>query len=145
MARNNLHDPEYTVSPPPGGRNTRRRVGDVLASLLGLGNQADGGRLEVALAGTIEEVRRRVGPVLREQGISRAFLFGSVARGDVHERSDIDIAVEIPRDSDLDLVAFAGLARKLESALARKVDLVNYATLKPWIRPRVESEQVPLL
>ena len=79
----------------------------------------------------------RVCPTLRGHGISRAFLFGSVARGDVRRRSDIDIAVELPRDSTMDLIDFVGLALELEAALGRKVDLVNSATMKPRIRERI--------
>lgn len=129
---------------------SRTRMGDgknrdVLSELLELPGNADRAERARVLAGTVAEIKRRVCPTLRGHGISRAFLFGSTARGEVNRRSDIDIAVEIPRDSDMDLVAFVSLGLELETALGRKVDLVNSATMKPRIRARVEAERVSLL
>ncbi|MHB1416840.1 MAG: nucleotidyltransferase family protein, partial [Chloroflexota bacterium] len=89
--------------------------------------------------------RRRAAPVLRRHGVSKAFLFGSVVRGDVHLHSDIDIAVEAPQDAAFDLLTFVGLGLELESALGSQVDLVDLATMKPRIRERAETEKVPLL
>jgi len=129
---------------------TRTKVGDgkhpdVLSELRGLARSADRTERATMLARTLAEIRRRVSPALRRHGISRAFLFGSVARGDVHRRSDIDIAIELPKNSTWDLIDFVGLGLELEAALGRRVDLVNMATMKPRIRERVDGEQVSLL
>ncbi|MDO8672931.1 MAG: nucleotidyltransferase domain-containing protein [Dehalococcoidia bacterium] len=91
------------------------------------------------------EIRSRVRPALLKHGIIRAFLFGSTSRGDIHKLSDIDIAIEIPKDSTMDLVDFVGLGLELEAALGRKVDMVNLNTMKPQIRDRAQNDQVPLL
>ncbi|MCL4466695.1 MAG: nucleotidyltransferase domain-containing protein [Chloroflexi bacterium] len=128
-----------------GARAGDAKNRDALSALLELPERTDQTQRARILAGTVAEIRRRVRPTLRGHGISRAFLFGSAARGDVSRRSDIDIAVELPANSTLDLVGFVGLGLELEGVLGRKVDLVNSATMKPRIRERVEMEQVSIL
>lgn len=69
-------------------------------------------------------------------------VFGSVARGDADERSDIDLIVEVePGRSLLDL---GGLQVDLEALLGRPVDVVTERGLKARIRERVLREAVPL-
>jgi predicted nucleotidyltransferase len=57
--------------------------------------------------------------------------------------SDIDILVEI--EKDISLLDFVGLKLELEDALNRKVDLVEYSTIKPLIRERILSQQEIIL
>ena|SRR3989344_3244758 len=88
-------------------------------------------------------IKQKAVPILKEAGVTRSSLFGSYARGDNKENSDIDMLVEFPRGKGL--FAFIGLERKLEEALHNKVDLVTYKGLKPRIRNRILSEQVQIL
>ena len=67
----------------------------------------------------IEKIKSEILPVLRKYDVKRASLFGSIARGEETEKSDIDILVEFEgRKSLLDL---AGLKIELEEKLKRKV------------------------
>jgi predicted nucleotidyltransferase len=69
-------------------------------------------------------------------------VFGSVARGEADEQSDIDFLVELePGRTLLDL---GGLQYDLEQLLGRRVDVVTERGLKPRIRERVLREAVPL-
>jgi predicted nucleotidyltransferase len=92
---------------------------------------------------TIEEVKEKVVPILQRYGASRAGVFGSVARGKLHRRSDVDILVELGRD--LSLLDVVGIQQELEDALGRRVDLVEYETIKPRIRERILAEEVRIL
>jgi predicted nucleotidyltransferase len=92
---------------------------------------------------SIADIKRKAGPVLRRYGARRASVFGSVARGEGHARSDIDILVEL--DDDKSLLDFIGLKLALEDALGQEVDLVEYDAVKPLIRERVMREQVQIL
>ena len=92
---------------------------------------------------TVEEIKRRALPVLARYRARRAGLFGSVARAEADEGSDVDMLVEL--DRSLNLFDFVGLKQDLEEALGRKVDLVEYHTLKPLIREQVLQEEVPIL
>ena len=92
---------------------------------------------------TIEEVKRKITPVLQRYPVKRAALFGSVVRGEMKEESDIDILVEV--DNSLNLLDFIGIKQEIEDALERRVDLVEYEAIKPLVRDAVLKEQVMIL
>jgi len=79
--------------------------------------------------------------VLAQYPIKRAALFGSAARGETTESSDVDMLVEfLPNTRGLD---FFGLRLDLEDALGRPVDLLTWNALfkaKTSFRQNVESE-----
>ena len=91
----------------------------------------------------IEEIKEKIAPLLRKRGVIRAAVFGSVARGEDTEKSDIDILVEIPYPHGL--FEFARIKLELEDALKRKVDLIEYQAIKPRIRENILRSQVSLL
>ena len=76
--------------------------------------------------------------VLAERyGISNVRIFGSVARGDSHARSDIDFLVDIPREATLfDLSRFR---RELAALLGVDVDVVSSRALLPRDRDVLEE------
>ncbi|MEM3043511.1 MAG: nucleotidyltransferase family protein [Thermoplasmata archaeon] len=90
----------------------------------------------------VDEIRRKIMPVLQRHGVRRAALFGSFVRGEDRKDSDIDILVEVGKD--ISLLDFIGLKQELEDALGRPVDLVEYGTIKPLLRDRILAEQVVL-
>jgi predicted nucleotidyltransferase len=67
-------------------------------------------------------------------------IFGSVARGEAREDSDVDILVEF--DRRVGLLAFVGLKLELERLLGRPVDLVTPSGLRSWMREAVLKEAV---
>lgn len=81
--------------------------------------------------------------MLRRYGARRAGVFGSIARGQGHSHSGVDMLVEL--DDDKSLLDFVGLKLALEDALSREVDLVEYDAVKPVVRDRVMREQVQML
>ncbi|KCZ71014.1 putative nucleotidyltransferase [Candidatus Methanoperedens nitroreducens] len=92
----------------------------------------------------ITEIKNKIMPILKKYGIKRSGIFGSIVRGEAREDSDVDILVEIERD-DISLLDFVGIKLELEEALGRKVDLVEYSTIKPLIREQILSEEVAIL
>jgi len=91
----------------------------------------------------IEEIKKKVIPILKRYHVKKAGIFGSVARGEETEESDIDILVEI--DDRMSLLDFVGLKLELEDALGKRVDLGEYSTIKPLIREQILSEEVAVL
>lgn len=91
---------------------------------------------------TLQSIRRRAAPILRRYGVRRAAVFGSFARGDEQKKSDVDILVDVPNGTGL--FAFIGLEQELTDRLGRKVDLVTYRSLHPYIRERVLNERVAI-
>jgi len=92
---------------------------------------------------TIEHIKQAILPILTQHGATRAGLFGSVVRGKLRPRSDIDILVDLPRD--LSLLDIIGIEQELEETLGRKVDLVEYEALKPVLRERILADELRIL
>ncbi len=77
---------------------------------------------------------------LRETyGVTEIGIFGSFARGDNDEKSDIDVVVELQKPLGLQ---FFSLERHLENYLGKKVDLATKKAIKPYIRERILAETV---
>jgi len=75
-------------------------------------------------------------------GVEEIGVFGSFARGDNNENSDVDIAVELNHKVIVGLFEFARMQFYLEKILGRKVDLVIKSGIKPIIRDRILSQLV---
>lgn len=75
-----------------------------------------------------------------EFGIVRIGVFGSVARGEITEASDIDVVVELDRP---DLFTLVGIKQELEELLHRPVDVVRYRErMNSYLKRRMEQEAI---
>lgn len=75
----------------------------------------------------------------KEFPVTRLALFGSWARGEAEQNSDVDILVEV--DPSIGL-GFVTLAERLESELGLHVDLVSRRAIKPSLWNRIEPELI---
>ena len=78
---------------------------------------------------------------LSTQPISKAWIFGSFARGEENPQSDVDILVTFKEQVRIGL-KFVQIINSLEKLLNRPVDLVEESSLLPWIKPIVEKEKI---
>jgi len=89
----------------------------------------------------VEQLEDKSREVLSRYPVRKAALFGSAARGDMVEQSDVDMLVEfMPNARGLD---FFGLRIDLEEALGCPVDLLTWKSLakaKTTFKQNVESE-----
>ena len=90
----------------------------------------------------IQKIQQQIVPILKEAGVLRSSLFGSIARGEANEKSDIDILVDLPKGKSL--FDLADLQESLQSALGKKVDIGTYRSIKPFLRERILSEQIQI-
>ena len=74
----------------------------------------------------------------RRLGVSALYVFGSVARGDAEDCSDVDILVEFEGAPSYN--QYMDLKFLLEDSLGCSVDLVTRAALKPRLRAAIEKE-----
>jgi len=94
------------------------------------------------LNGLLQEKREAILQLAAKHGAQNVRVFGSVARREADEQSDIDFLVEMePGRSLLDM---GGLLMDLRELLGREVDIVTERGLKPRIRERVLKEAVAL-
>lgn len=91
---------------------------------------------------TIEEIKAVVEPIARKYGVERVYLFGSYARGEVAETSDIDLRVD--KGSLKGMFALCGLYTELEEALQTKVDVLTTGSLEDDFLHKIRKEEVLL-
>lgn len=87
----------------------------------------------------IMQVIRENKDVLARLGASRVGLFGSFARGEADESSDIDLLVEFA-DGMKNYDNFIELCFFLEDLFGRNVDLLTPASLSPHLKQQIEAE-----
>src|SRR5258708_8185258 len=76
--------------------------------------------------------------ICRQNDVSMVGIFGSMARGEVRKKSDIDLLVRFSKRKSL--LAVVRLERELSEALGRKVDLLTEAAISPYLRERILKE-----
>lgn len=84
------------------------------------------------------ELKAKIIPVLRQNGVEYAAIFGSTARGEATADSDVDILVRF--DRDISLIEHIGVAQDLEDILNRKVDLITENSLSEHVAPNVKKD-----
>jgi predicted nucleotidyltransferase len=79
---------------------------------------------------------------LRGRGVLHAGLFGSVARHEAKQASDIDILIELEPDAPVGVFEYVGIIQYLADLFPNRVDVANRNSLKPLVRPSVERDAV---
>lgn len=86
------------------------------------------------------EIHQTILPILQKHHITKAGIFGSFAKAEANEASDVDILVEL--GTEMSLLDFVGIKLELEDALHREVDLVEYQAIKPALREQILNEEI---
>ena len=92
----------------------------------------------------LEKMKPKIVKVLKKHGVKKAGIFGSYARGEQKKNSDVDILVEINNDK-LSLLDFVGIKLEIEDAIGKKIDLVEYSTIKLRIKDRIMNEEIRVI
>jgi len=90
----------------------------------------------------LKEITPLIVMTLKKHGVKKAGIFGSYARGDQEETSDVDIVIEPPKNIGL---GFVTINLELEDKLKRKVDLLTYRSINALLRKRILKEEVRIL
>ena len=77
---------------------------------------------------TIDEIKRIIAPIARRYKVDRIYLFGSYARGEANESSDIDLCIDAIAIRGL--FAIGALYADLQEAFGKDVDLITVRSLK---------------
>lgn len=85
----------------------------------------------------MDEVIEKLIHVLKKHGIKKIGIFGSYARGEAKQGSDLDLIVEFKkRKSLLELV---GIEQELEDRLGIKIDLLTEASISPYLIEKIKK------
>lgn len=92
---------------------------------------------------TIKEIKNRIRPIVEKHHIKDVYLFGSYARGEANEKSDVDIYCS---SGDVEtLLDEAGLVEELEEALGKKVDVVTIGSeMHDFFRQQLEEDMIKI-
>jgi predicted nucleotidyltransferase len=92
------------------------------------------------LKNDINDIIRKIRPVLTRYGIQSASIVGSMAYGDFTDESDIDLVVDI--EKPMSLLTFSALKIELEELLHKKVDLLERSAIKLRLRQSILSKEI---
>lgn len=90
---------------------------------------------------TISDIQPIVAELAQKYGAQRVYLFGSYARGDMDEASDVDLRIDKGRIRGLEL---ASLLLDLEAALGMSVDLIPFGSLDSDFLAAIRDDEVLL-
>jgi len=101
---------------------------------------------------TIEQLKERIIPVAEKYRLPAVYLFGSYARGDATEDSDVDILVDRTGTEIKGLLALGGLYNDLCESVGKKVDMITTYALEdedakrrtPWFVEDVKKERMQI-
>jgi len=81
---------------------------------------------------------------LRDRGAQAAFVYGSTARDEARDDSDIDIFIDIEPGRKFSLLDLVGMQRYLADELGVEIDLTTRSSLHPKLRAEIEREAVQI-
>lgn len=97
--------------------------------------------INMAYTYTIEEIRKIAVPVAKQYGVEKVALFGSYAKGEQKESSDIDLIIK--KGNLKGYFAFCGFVNALEERFGTHVDVLTYHALEQsMIKDSVKDEVV---
>jgi predicted nucleotidyltransferase len=98
---------------------------------------------------TLDELREKIKPIAEKYELPAVYIFGSYARGEATEDSDVDVMID-GRSPKLRGIMIGALYADLEDSLQKELSLVEEAALSqprsmretPWFRDNVERDKV---
>ncbi len=92
---------------------------------------------------TIQQIKDTVAGYLKDKPIEQVYLFGSYARGEAQEDSDVDLGVKL-KDERITLWQYLHIAEELQELLGKKVDFVEIALMHTWIKRGFETDKIEI-
>lgn len=90
----------------------------------------------------LRESKPQIEAIAREFGVSNVRVFGSVARGDSRDGSDVDLLIQI--DPDRSLLDLIGFEDEVSAVMGCPIDVVTERALRPRLAPTILREARPL-
>ncbi len=91
----------------------------------------------------IKEISLKIINILKKYNIRRAGIFGSYVRGEEKKSSDIDILIRPTKN--MSLLDISGLKIELENVLGRKVDIISYKYIHPYLKDRILKSEMRII
>ena len=106
-------------------------------------SEADKKFIKEKVNNNIIKVKPQILSIIKKQGIKKAGIFGSYARGDQKRFSDIDILIKPAKGMGFfDIIR---LENELKKRLKRKIDLITYASIHRLLKQRILQEEIRII
>lgn len=105
--------------------------------------EADKLFLNEKISKNIGKIKPKIIKILKRYNIKKAGIFGSYVRGEQKKVSDIDILIEPARN--MSLLDISGLKIELEKALDKKVDIISYKYIHPYLKEKILESEVEII
>ena len=90
----------------------------------------------------IDNIRSIVVPIAKKYGVARVYLFGSVARGEANENSDVDLRID---SGDIkSLFTLGGFYADIEDTLGKPIDVLTTKSLSNDFLNEIKNEEILL-
>ena len=83
-------------------------------------------------------------PELRARGVVSLALFGSTARGEAEQDSDVDVLVDLDMSRRPTLIDLSGMRLLMEDQLGCRADMAIRDSLRPGYRANIEADAIPI-
>lgn len=95
---------------------------------------------------TTEQIKQTVADYFRDKPVRKVYLFGSYARGEADEESDVDLLLDIEEDASVTYFTLGGYLADMRDLFKRKVDIVTLDALRSdrYFTKFVEAEKKEL-
>ena len=91
----------------------------------------------------LQKIAKIAIPILKKNGVVKAGIFGSYARGEAKKKSDIDFLITFKgRKSYFDLI---DLEEELQRKLKKKIDLITYNSVNSYLKQYIFKDEVKIL
>lgn len=126
------------IRPPPGALTgaSRRRIEILMLDEPGMGQI-----WRIPLLTRSSHRAALIETELRQAGVLRLSLFGSVARGEAQTESDVDLCAELDPRAHVGLFRLTALERRLSEILGRKVDLLPETVERPGLQGGIDRDR----
>ncbi len=94
---------------------------------------------------TQENIKNVVQDYFKDKPVNKVYLFGSYARGEADENSDVDLIFSLIDNTRISYFGLAGYLVDLEKQLFKKVDLIEDKFVYPEIKEQINKEKILLL
>ncbi len=91
---------------------------------------------------TANKIKKQLTGFWENKPIKRAYLFGSVAREEFTNDSDIDILVELDNSKIIGMIEYIKIIDALEDILKKKIDLITTDGLSPYLKPSIDKDKL---
>jgi predicted nucleotidyltransferase len=93
---------------------------------------------------TVEQIKDTVQDYFKDKPVKSVYLFGSYARGEAKEESDVDLLLDLDYEQRIGL-EFVRWGIVLKKKFKRKVDLVPASVIYPFVMKNAEKDKILML